>query len=331
MATKLDPRKKLARRGDAFLRRRPAFVFCLTFLVIIAACAAAAPAQSSDRPGRALSLLPAAADLRGWAPSGRAEVYQGEALYEYIDGGAEIYHEYGFREVAVQDYKDRAGHTATLEVYLMVSPAAAFGMYTFKTTGEGRATVWEGVEGEIETYYLNVWRGSVLATVTGLDESPETLEGVIALGRATAARLSGSLEKPSVVDGLPRKGLKPGSRKYFRGRLGLLNVRSLFPGAEFPFVEGVRGLYNDGSELFIFATGSTAEARAALDVAREAARADDRPLGVYSAKDESFVFIDGTPALWVGLVERFVLVARTSSMDRATELKSRAASNLAGR
>jgi hypothetical protein len=330
MATKLDPRKKLARRGDAFLRRRPAFVFCLTFLVIIAACAAAAPAQSSDRPGRALSLLPAAADLRGWAPSGRAEVYQGEALYEYIDGGAEIYHEYGFREVAVQDYKDRAGHTATLEVYLMVSPAAAFGMYTFKTTGEGRATVWEGVEGEIETYYLNVWRGSVLATVTGLDESPETLEGVIALGRATAARLSGSLEKPSVVDGLPRKGLKPGSRKYFRGRLGLLNVRSLFPGAEFPFVEGVRGLYNDGSELFIFATGSAREAGAAFETLREAQRADIR-LGVYNAVDESFTFRDGIPGLWPGIAGRFVLAVWSLSDARAAELKNGAAARLAGR
>jgi len=149
------------------------------------------------------------------------------------------------------------------------------------------------------------------------------------VGQATAAKMTGSLEKPAVVDGLPRRGLKPGSRKYFRGRLGLLNVRSLFPGAKFPFAEGVRGLYNDGSELFIFATGSAREADAAFETLGEAARADIR-LGV-SAGDESFTFRDGIPGLWPGIAGRFVLAVWSLSSARAAELMNRAAARLPGR
>jgi Family of unknown function (DUF6599) len=325
-----DSWKGQARRIGTLSTRWTSCLSCLIFLVIAAPGSNVSPSQSDDRAPRAIDFLPGAADFKDWAPSGQAEVYSGEALYEYIDGGAEIYREYGFREVAVQDYKNQADRTATLEIYVMSSPAAAYGVYAFKTTGEGRPTVWKGVEGEVEAYYLNVWRGAVVATVTGLDESQETLAGVMAVGKAAAARLTGSLEKPTLVEALPRRGLKAGSRKYFRGRLGLLNVRSLFPGAKFPFAEGVRGLYNDGSELFIFATGSAREAGAAFEMLREAAQADMTRLGIYK-EDEDFVFEDGKPGLWPGIAGRFVFAIWSVSEARAAELENRAASALRGR
>ena len=317
------------RRDESFLIFL-IFGSCLTFLLAPTYSGPSLSPQQSDRSGPALAVLPAAADLKGWAPSARAEVYQGEALYEYIDGGAEIYQEYGFREVAVQDYKNQAGHTVSLEVYLMVSPAAAYGIYTFKTTGEGRAPGWGGVEGEIEAYYLNLWRGSFLVTITGLDESPETLAGLMALGQVMAAKLSGSVERPVFVEGLPRAGLKPGSTKYFRGRLGLNNVRVLFSGRAFPFPEGVRGLYDDGAELFIFAYGSSAEATAAMALIQAAARSDERGRD-FQLEVEGFTVRDESDALASGLAGRFILVARAATAGRAGELKGLAVAGTAGR
>ena len=306
------------------------FFSFLTFLTAATFSAAGLSAQESGPSGGALSILPSASDLKGWAPSGRPEVYQGEALYEYIDGGAEIYHEYGFREVAVQDFKSRSGKAVSVEVYLMSSAAGAYGMYTFKTTGEGRAMGWEGVEGEVESYYLNMWRGAVLATITGLDESPETRAGVIALGQATAAKMTGSLEKPLLIEGLPRAGLKPGTKKYLRGRLGLYNLRILFPGLEFPFHEGVRGLYDDGAELFIFAYKSAGEAAAAMALVLAAARKDERFAGL-EVEGEGFTARDGSGAVTSGLAGRFVLVALAANTGRARELKDSAAATTAGR
>jgi len=307
-----------------------AFICSLTFLFADGFAGPSLPIRQSERALSALAVLPAATDLKGWAPSGRPEVFQGEALYEYIDGGAEIYQEYGFHEVAVQDYKNRAGRAVTLEVYLMTSAAAAYGIYTFKTTGEGRATGWEGVEGEIEAYYLNLWRGSFLATVTGLDESPETAEGVMALGQAAAAKMSGSLEKPVLVESLPQAGLKPGSTKYLRGRMGLYNIRILFPGLVFPVPQAARGLYNDGAELFVFAYESAAEAAAAMAAILASVRTNER-LKDLQVEGEGFIALDASEAVASGLSGRFIVVVLAAQSDRARGLKDSAAALAAGR
>ena len=40
----------------------------------------------------------------GWTPSEDARVFSGDDLFIYINGGAAIYHEYGFEEVRVSEY-----------------------------------------------------------------------------------------------------------------------------------------------------------------------------------------------------------------------------------
>ena len=41
-------------------------------------------------------------DIGMWSAEGEPEVYAGDDLFVYINGGAEIYHEYGFVQVAVR-------------------------------------------------------------------------------------------------------------------------------------------------------------------------------------------------------------------------------------
>ena len=55
--------------------------------------------------------------------------FDSTGLWDYIDGGADIYLEYGFRRVTVQDLKQKDYHYL-LEVYEMSSPMAAFGIYS---------------------------------------------------------------------------------------------------------------------------------------------------------------------------------------------------------
>ena len=63
--------------------------------------------RSVRRVGSAQDLyLPADNAAAGWAKDGAPQEFEGEDLYTYIDGGAEIYQEYGFRRVIVQDYED---------------------------------------------------------------------------------------------------------------------------------------------------------------------------------------------------------------------------------
>ncbi len=57
------------------------------------------------------------------------QVYGADALYGYMNGGSELYKEYGFRKLTVQEYVVE-GELVTAECYEMESPLMAFGIYS---------------------------------------------------------------------------------------------------------------------------------------------------------------------------------------------------------
>jgi len=203
--------------------------------------------------------LPADNAAAGWTRDGAPQEFEGEDLYTYIDGGAEIYREYGFRRVVVQDYENPRGKSVSLEIFEMETPAAAFGMFTFKRSGGGK-TLNLGAGAELEAYYMNFWKGRFLVTLTGFDEGAETTEGLKAIGRIVDSALPEGGEGPGLVAALPAEGLRPGSVKYLRGLLGLNNLYSFYTARGLAFTDAVRGLYDSGEALILLNYGS-AEAR----------------------------------------------------------------------
>ena len=69
----------------------------------------------------------------------RTEYYDGNALWGLINGGADIYLEYGFDELAFQTVEWLEQHFR-VEIYLMTDEEAAFGIYLYHTIpGSGSA------------------------------------------------------------------------------------------------------------------------------------------------------------------------------------------------
>jgi hypothetical protein len=189
--------------------------------------------------------------IGGWITKGEPLVYEGDDLFLYINGGAEIYHEYGFDRVIVQDYTDRDSRSITLEVYEMKSPGGAFGIYTFKRSPEGE-TVKIGSDACLEGYFLNFWSGNVLVTLTGFQEDEETTEGLMTLAHFVAERIDNSISPPHLVSLLPDENLIQSSIKYFKGYLGLFNNSNFFEEDVFAVREGIKGDYSSGLSVFIF-------------------------------------------------------------------------------
>jgi len=199
--------------------------------------------------------LPADNAAAGWTRDGGPQEFEGEDLYTYIDGGAEIYREYGFRRVVVQDYENPGGKSVSLEIFEMETPAAAFGMFTFKRSGGGEPLVL-GAGAELEAYYMNFWKGRFLVTLTGFDEAAETVEGLKAIGRSVDSGLPEGGEAPGLVSALPAEGLRPGSVKYLKGLLGLNNLYAFYTARGLAFTDAVRGLYDSGEILIVLNYGS---------------------------------------------------------------------------
>jgi len=231
-------------------------------LGLAAVIAWAAPARGGQDPIE--TLLPVDGSVPGWSRDGELQKFAGEDLYTYIDGGAEIYQEYGFRRVVLQDYQNAAGKSISLEIFEMQTPAAAYGVFTFKRSGKGKS-VTLGSEAELEDYYLNFWKGPFLVTLTGFEEGPVTVAGVLAIGRAVDAKIGERGEVPDLVRALPKDGLRTGSVKYLKGLLGLNNVYPFYTARGLTFTEAVKVDYDDGSMLIEMVYPTLAALRAASE------------------------------------------------------------------
>ena len=80
--------------------------------------------------------LPGAGFHPGWKPAGKARIYAAKNLYGYINGGAELFLEFGFTGLTVQRY-GRGEEKLSLDLYEMVSADAALAVYLAKK-GEER-------------------------------------------------------------------------------------------------------------------------------------------------------------------------------------------------
>ena len=195
-------------------------------------------------------LLPSVIESAGWRAQSAPQVFSGRELYGYMDGGADVVLEYGFSRVIVQDYKDAASRTITVEVFELDTPADAYGLYTFKTGPEGEARPI-GAESRLADYYLNVWKGRYVVTLTGLDESPEVRAGLEAIGRAVASRITSSSGVPGIVSLLPAAGRLDGTVEYLRGRLALFQSLPYFSSDVFAFAAGAKGDYAGSLTLIL--------------------------------------------------------------------------------
>lgn len=133
----------------------------------------------------------AAVEIDGWRMDYEPEIYVGDTLYELINGGAEVYHRFGFVQALATQYSDTDGRSISLEVFEMGDLEGARNIYSDKTGGSGES-LDIGDEAAGEDYYLNFRSGKYLVTITGFDSEIETRDEILKLARAVARVLGGT-------------------------------------------------------------------------------------------------------------------------------------------
>lgn len=195
------------------------------------------------------ALLPEKGETGDWQPMDTIQVFVGQDLYELINGGAEIYHEYGFVQVAAREYSS-GDKSIMVEIFEMTDPRSAFGMYTFKTGKSGKGALI-GDEALLSDYYLNFRKGRYLVTLTGYDSDMETIQGLNTISHEIADRIHGVQDVPTeILSLLPKDGLVGRSIVYIEGPLALQNTYH-FGGDIFGVQAGVIGEYNDYYHVFL--------------------------------------------------------------------------------
>ena len=189
--------------------------------LLICAAAGTLQADAAAETGQTVTAPPAIPEpgfAPGWAKSGALRTFTGQDLFNQIDGGAELFLEFGFAKLRLQSYaRDKA--ELTLNGYEMESAASALGVYLMKM---GRETPFPGIDARnsCEEIQLTILKGRYFVQVDNLGEVPAATAEAVALANAF---LTGVAKEPgpTPLDSLPAEGRVPGTERLIRGPYGL--------------------------------------------------------------------------------------------------------------
>jgi hypothetical protein len=149
--------------------------------------------------------------------------YKGDALYDFLNGGAELYFAYDIVSATSAEYKVRQNFIIEMDIYDMGASANAFGMYS---TGRyaNAEYVNIGNEGIKTSSTLDFWKGRYYCKLVSFDETIESQKAMVALGTTLANNIEESGTLPELLSLLPEASKMPQSEKYFRKQLALNNI-----------------------------------------------------------------------------------------------------------
>lgn len=111
--------------------------------------------------------------------------YIGSSLYEYINGGAELYHKYEFTEVATADYK-KDSLELVIDIYKFADPEGSFGLYSMLRPANPNY-IDVGVEGYSSSSSLEFTKGEYIIRIMSYVMSEES--------QLLMEKIAGELEK----------------------------------------------------------------------------------------------------------------------------------------
>ena len=119
-------------------------------------------------------------DLSGWMRSDTPDHYTEQTLYDYINGAADLYLRYDFRELDVMNYENTGGAFITIDVYEHGDEVNAFGIYSQeRLPSSNRIPV--GVEGYLEQGILNFLKGRYYVKISGYGLEGDSLLTAVAV------------------------------------------------------------------------------------------------------------------------------------------------------
>lgn len=272
---------------------RGASLLCVSGLLGGASAAAAESPRSSPVGDDTLAApLPQPPRTVGtWSQSGEARHVAPSAIFDYMDGGGELYLAYGLTALDVYEYAPGSGQEDGLlaEVYALGSSDDAYGLLSQDWGGEPVVLGPDWPPGEPRALYgaglLRIWSGSLFVRVMASLETEASRSAVLALGRALVAGRA-QARPPEIVGTLPaeiggRFRLRSDRRVYLRSHL-VLNAAFFVATANVldlgPDVEAALAPYDDAQaapqaqrpRLLLVRYASGEAARRALDHFRSA-------------------------------------------------------------
>ncbi len=237
--------------------------------------------------------FPADGFAAGWKRSGPVEIYVPTALYNVIDGGAELFLEMGFVDLRIQKYEE-AGAEIAVEAYCMQNAAAAMGIYLLKCS---RETHLPGISDRHsgDRSQIALLKSNYFIFINNFSGREDMLPVMTALAQQIAASIPAG-ESVRELEILPAENRVPGTAVLLRGPYSLQAVFTLGDGDVLQ-LEGktfaAAAVYREASGLsYTLIVAPYADAARAREAFANLRRNLDSYLQVLGAGADFFVFKD---------------------------------------
>jgi hypothetical protein len=177
--------------------------------ILIGGDGALLTAQRSPAAARMASFIPRAADP--WL-SEADKVYDAETIFQYLDGGGEVYRSYNMKLLVSRRFHKDGRPDIVVDLFDMGSSADAFGVFTHDLDGEDATT---GQGSNYKAGLLSFWKDRYFVSVSAEEETKDTKPAVLDLGRRIAAAIPREGPKPKLLGFLPSDDLDAGHVRFF--------------------------------------------------------------------------------------------------------------------
>ena len=161
----------------------------LVFFCVIASCIGQASLL--------FKLLPRDGDVKGWTRKGDARSFKAEQLWEYINGGADVYLDYGFKEVVTVDLAS-SEKNLVVDLYEFDTFEGAFGMYARE-----RAPTYHyknyGAGGYLEGVSLNFYQAKNYVKISAFSDDADTKKAMDKVAQIVSGNIGTYKKTPTLL------------------------------------------------------------------------------------------------------------------------------------
>lgn len=153
-------------------------------------------------------------NISGWEKSSTEQYYTPENLFEYINGNAELFISYDFRNLITFTYNKDESTEITVDIFDMGNPSNAYGVFSHSRESED-SFISDEIGSEYGGGLLTFWKGQFYISILVYPETEERKEIVRNISKRISELIPGNNIKPAILSFLPAENLSPFSIRYF--------------------------------------------------------------------------------------------------------------------
>ncbi|MBN2610316.1 MAG: hypothetical protein JXB00_02050 [Bacteroidales bacterium] len=150
--------------------------------------------------------------FQNWKVSESVNLDDHDALYEYIDGGAEQFISYGYQHAVSKIYIKEGEPEVRVEIFDMGSSKNAYGIFSNIRYEENDEF---GQGSQYVTGALFFWKSNYYISISTIEETMSSIKFIREMAKNILAQVPEKGPKPEILDILPEEGLDQNGILYF--------------------------------------------------------------------------------------------------------------------